>query len=95
MENLNDLRVAILVDDGFEEVELVEPWKALREAGAKIRIVSPKTVCAAGISRRQGNSHVAGEPLYLRPEEWKPWRRCLRCFGHTATIVAVLVHSHQ
>jgi len=42
MENLNDLRVAILVDDGFEEVELVEPWKALREAGAKIRIVSPK-----------------------------------------------------
>ena len=43
MENLKDLRVAILVDDGFEEVELVEPWKALREAGAKIRIVSPKT----------------------------------------------------
>jgi osmotically-inducible protein OsmY len=31
MENLKDLRVAILVDDGFEEVELVEPWKALRE----------------------------------------------------------------
>jgi protease I len=43
MENLRDLRVAILVDDGFEEVELIEPWKALREAGAKIRIVSPKT----------------------------------------------------
>ena len=48
MENLNDLRVAILVDDGFAEVELVEPWKALREAGVKIRIVSPKTdrVCS-------------------------------------------------
>ena len=43
MENLRDLRVAILVDDGFEEVELIEPWKALREAGARIRIVSPKT----------------------------------------------------
>jgi hypothetical protein len=43
MENLKNLRGAILVDDGFEEVELVEPWKALREAGAKIRIVSPKT----------------------------------------------------
>ena len=43
MENLRDLRVAILIDDGFEEVELIEPWKALREAGARIRIVSPKT----------------------------------------------------
>ena len=43
MENLKGLKVAILVDDGFEEVELIEPWKALREAGARVRIVSPKT----------------------------------------------------
>jgi protease I len=41
-ENLNGLKVAILVTDGFEHVELVEPRKALDDAGAKTRIVSPK-----------------------------------------------------
>src|SRR5687767_6671099 len=36
------LKVAILVEDGFERVELVEPRKALDQAGAETRIVSPK-----------------------------------------------------
>ena len=42
MANLNGLKVAILVTDGFEQVELVEPRKALDAAGAKTQIVSPK-----------------------------------------------------
>jgi len=42
VENLKGLKVAILVEDGFEQVELVEPRKALNEAGAETRIVSPK-----------------------------------------------------
>ena len=42
MDELNGLRVAILVHDGFEEVELTEPRKALTEAGAITSIVSPK-----------------------------------------------------
>lgn len=41
-ENLEGLTVAILVDNGFEQVELVEPRKALDQAGAETRIVSPK-----------------------------------------------------
>lgn len=36
-------RVAILVTDGFEQVELTEPRKALDAAGAKTQIVSPKS----------------------------------------------------
>ena len=40
--NLEGLNVAILVTDGFEQVELVEPRKALDEAGAKTKVVSPK-----------------------------------------------------
>jgi protease I len=40
---LNGVKVAILVTDGFEQVELVEPRKALEAAGAKTEIVSPKT----------------------------------------------------
>jgi protease I len=39
---LNGLKVAILVTDGFEQVELIEPRKALDEAGAETRVVSPK-----------------------------------------------------
>jgi protease I len=43
MENkLKDVRVAFLVTDGFEQVELTEPKKSLEEAGAKTFIVSPK-----------------------------------------------------
>jgi protease I len=38
---LNDMRVAILVADGFEQVELTEPRKALDEAGALTILVSP------------------------------------------------------
>jgi protease I len=34
-------RVAILVADGFEQVELTEPRRALDEAGAKTSLVSP------------------------------------------------------
>ena len=38
---LKGKKVAILVADGFEQIELVEPKKALEEAGAETRIVSP------------------------------------------------------
>ncbi|TKA88549.1 type 1 glutamine amidotransferase [Guyparkeria sp. SB14A] len=40
-EQLNGKRVALLVADGFEQVELTEPKRALEEAGATARIVSP------------------------------------------------------
>ena len=49
--DIKGLKVAILVTDGFEQVELVEPRKALDAAGAETAIVSPKRVrSAAGTS---------------------------------------------
>jgi protease I len=39
--NLKGKKVAILVTDGFEQVELTEPRKALQEAGADTKVVSP------------------------------------------------------
>jgi protease I len=39
--NLKGKKVAILVADGFEQVELLEPRKALDDAGAKTEVVSP------------------------------------------------------
>jgi protease I len=39
---LDGLKVSILVTDGFEQVEMTEPRKALDEAGAITSLVSPK-----------------------------------------------------
>jgi protease I len=41
--NLNGLKVAVLITDGFEEVEMTQPRQALDQAGAQTSIVSPKT----------------------------------------------------
>jgi protease I len=41
-ETPKGLKVAILIEDGFEQVEMVEPRKALDQAGAETRIVSPR-----------------------------------------------------
>jgi protease I len=41
MPNLSGLKVAILIEDGFEQVEMTEPRKALHQAGAETTIVSP------------------------------------------------------
>jgi protease I len=42
MGELEHLRVAVLATDGFEEAELTEPVRALKEAGAKVDIIAPR-----------------------------------------------------
>jgi protease I len=42
MANLSNRKVAILTEEGFEQVELTSPKKALEDAGATIHIISPK-----------------------------------------------------
>lgn len=39
---LNGKKIAILATDGFEQVELIEPRNAIREAGGVPEVVSPK-----------------------------------------------------
>jgi protease I len=55
---LDAMKVAILVADGFEQVELTEPRKALDEAGAVTRIVSPQDG-----SVRSWKHHDQAEPF--------------------------------
>jgi protease I len=45
---LKGMKIAILVTDGFEQVELTEPRKALDEAGADTRVVSPREMRVRG-----------------------------------------------
>jgi protease I len=42
MTHLTGKTVAFLLTDGFEDVELTEPWKAVTEHGAQAVLVSPK-----------------------------------------------------
>ena len=42
MATLTGKKVAVLTENGFEEVELTSPKKALEEAGAEVKIVSPQ-----------------------------------------------------
>ena len=37
---LNGKRIAFLATDGVEQSELVQPWVALQQAGAKVELVS-------------------------------------------------------
>jgi protease I len=41
-QQLNGKRIAALVDNGFEQVELTGPKQALEQAGARVDIVSPQ-----------------------------------------------------
>ena len=40
---LKGKKVAILVENGFEQVEMTEPKRALEEAGAQTHLISPQT----------------------------------------------------
>ncbi len=42
MSKLSQKKVAIITEDGFEEVELTSPMEALQNEGAEVHIVSPK-----------------------------------------------------
>jgi protease I len=48
---LHGVRVAILLENGFEQVELTEPREALHAAGATTVIVSPQTTVVRGWHR--------------------------------------------
>ena len=42
MSKLSGKKIAIITENGFEQVELTSPKKALEEAGAKVDVVSPE-----------------------------------------------------
>jgi protease I len=56
---LNNIRVAALVDNGFEQSELLEPKKALEAAGARVDIVSPQQGKVKGWQHTNWGQEVA------------------------------------
>jgi len=70
---LNGMKVAILVANGFEQVELTEPREALQDAGAQADIVSPEKRTVKGWkSTDWGDSFEVDVPLAkARPEDYQ------------------------
>ena len=56
--NLQGKKVAILVTDGFEQSELLEPRKALDQAGATTKVVSPAGNKAKGWKHKEWGDEV-------------------------------------
>jgi protease I len=57
--DLRNKRVAALVDNGFEQSELIEPKKALEQAGAKVDIVSPQASKVKGWKHSEWGDEVS------------------------------------
>lgn len=66
---LKGKRVAILVEQGFEEVEMTEPRKALQQGGARTDLISPqKGKVKAWAMEKWGGTH----PVDVQLEKAKP-----------------------
>jgi protease I len=72
MADIKHRKIAVLATDGFEQVELTEPVKALRAAGAEVTIISQKAGEIQGM-----NHHEKGDKIKVdlelskaRPEDF-------------------------
>ena len=72
MGKFDGKKVAILVTDGFEQVEMTKPREALEEAGAETKIVSPKSWQIQGMNRAdKGDKFDVDIPLdEAQPEKF-------------------------
>lgn len=58
MVDIMHKKVAVLATDGFEQVELTDPVKALRGEGAEVTIISPKTDEIQGMNHHDKGAKI-------------------------------------
>lgn len=64
MFNLNDKKIAILVANGFEQIEMTEPKKAFEKMGAVTALVSPEKGKVKGWNHTEwGDEFLINTPL--------------------------------
>jgi len=71
-KELAGCKVAVLAVDGFEQAELVEPKRALTEAGAEVHVVSAKPGTIQGFKHVDKGEKVDVDATFdkVRPEEY-------------------------
>ena len=71
-QDLTGKKVAILATDGFEQVELTEPKKALEQAGATVHVISLKAGKIKGWKFTDWGDSVAVDKALgaVKPEEY-------------------------
>jgi protease I len=57
--NIKGRRIAVLATDGVEQVELTEPVRALRDAGARVDVISPKAGEIQGMNHDERGDLIA------------------------------------
>jgi protease I len=57
-DELKGRKIAALVDNGFEQSELLEPKKALEQAGAEVHVVSPQSGEVKGWQHKNWGQNV-------------------------------------
>ncbi len=67
-DTLRGKRIAILVADGFEQAELIEPRKALDEAGAITQVVSPEESKVKGWNMKEWGNEIPVDVPLQRPK---------------------------
>jgi protease I len=70
-EELKGYTIAVLATDGVEQIELTDPMKALRAAGAKVKVVSDKDEIQAFKHHDKGSKIPVDESLdHAEPEDF-------------------------
>ena len=71
-QQLGGKKIAILATDGFEQSELMQPQRALKDAGATVHVVSPKSGSIRGWNKTDWGEEVAVdvELSHARPEDY-------------------------
>lgn len=72
MANLSNLRVAVLATDGFEEAELTKPVQALKEAGARVEVLSNKSGQIQGFQHHDKSKMVSVDRVIdeVQPDDY-------------------------
>ena len=69
---ISGCRVAVLATDGVEQVELTKPSEALRQAGAKVTVVSPKSGDIQGMNHEEKGDKLKVDMMLdeAKPEDF-------------------------
>lgn len=72
MADVSGRKIAVLATDGVEQVELLKPVEALRQAGADVVVISPSGDAIQGFNHLDKGDHIHADAglAQVRPEQF-------------------------